>query len=480
MLGTVAADLALTLGALAGDLCRRWHHAKAGRLLLTACARRSRKVSSSYRSPPGFDLRADGSAVRDARGVVLRKLADQIDHWLGRCRVESRSGTVRCFIPPAPCDEKPQLRTRVRSRTRTDHQWKHRELGEPASLTIDPGPAAFVFDLVIAELELRAEVVGPEPHRPRADREPVLILGRQVVLGALEHEGGQHRELVARRDDQMLHHALQLRTLRCEEIVRVSALPGARIVAVLHRELVEAAPEIVLGMLDRVELPIRVDRGRVAVQLVGEAKVEPELQLTTGVGRYLREPKIHDVAGFGRDAHVPRLGGVVRADVRGTDPPEPDVDVLRPKAVPAVVPVEEVDRMDVVALVVLLPHPYRHFVEILPAPQPTDRDVVLPQADAPAVAGCPGQTPVEDQVLLVPGVGAAQVIEHDLVVELDRLSLENIDAEADLAVGLAFVAETPLRAGLRQPETHLIAALAVAAYPGAEVTEELGQQGCPV
>src|SRR5882724_619187 len=404
---------------------------------------------------PGFDLRAERKA-----GFVAAERAR------GRCGITGGAladdtGPLRGVVPGRKGPEEPEHRTgEVRAAgARGDHDGRrYRGLEEAAGVGV-PAAAGRVLgrDARVPTFQLDLEVIIELQRRADA-RTPPLQAASEEVLRVLVDEHQSAGEVGCRLVHQVLDDAPLSRIAAGVLLLTPLAMHvrgGA--LRPLKGELVDAAKQVGLHPLD--------------------GQPGADLLLVGG----LRRIRIGAVDHQG-DA---RLQGPVRDDGNAVDPEvgvpdhapvvEPglkhcqrklrwtDGDVVEAAAESRVVPVEEVDLVDVVAVIVALPDPGHAAAG--QEWEPLGADPVLTQSDL--IAGVL-------ETIEVPTGQARDVREHAIVDELDP-ALVFVEALGELPLGvvLALVAEAELVFVARGLEADLAAPLVIAANAAAEVSVEV-------
>src|SRR5882672_324034 len=430
---------------------------------------RGRESSSRPRQPrtsvPGLDLRAETDAIRVAAEGARRRRGDAAgalahDPCVLRRRVPIRIGQEGAEYRAGEVGA-------TGAREGGDGR-RHRELEQADAV----GVAGLGSDAVVPDIGLDLEVVielkrGANANAQRLVAETrkgaALVHIRLVLVD--EHQCAGN--VVGRLIDHVLDDAPLLLT-GVGVLGRALAQGRGRPLPPLKSELVEAAEEVRQGPLDREpgadRLATVIGRGTGvpirAVDVQGDARLQRGAREQEGnpgdpaVGTPERPP-----------LRAARVGAVVGGAVLHHGKVHldwTDRNLVEACAESRDVPVEEVDLVDVVAVVVALADPVHATGR---EGNPLGADPVLAQSD---LAG--RDRDAEE----VPAGVRRHIREHSIVDELDAaLVLVEALAELPLRVVLALVAEAELVVGTRVSEADLSSPFAVAANAAAEVSVEV-------
>src|SRR5438445_2515921 len=405
---------------------------------------------------PGFDLRAERKAglvaaegARGRRSVAGRALAGD-------------TGPLRSVVPGRKGPEEPEHRTGEvgAAGTRGDHEGRrYRGLEETAGVGI-PAAAGIVLgrDARVPAFELDLEVIIELQRRADA-RAPSLQATSEELLRVLVDEHQSARDLARRLIDHVLDDAPLPRIAAGVDLLTALAMHvcgGA--LPPLKGELVEAAKKVTLHPLDgqpRADALLVGGLNHVRIGAVDD-QGDARLQGPIRDDRNAVDPEV------GLPEHPPIAGPGLKnreSHFRWTDG-----DIVQATAESRGVPVEVVDLVDVVAVIVALADPGHAAAG--QEREPLGADPVLAQSDLVARA--------VPEAIEVPTGQARDVRKHAVVDELDAaLVLVEALGELPLRVVLALVAEAELVFAARVLEADLAASLVVAANAAAEVSMEI-------
>src|SRR5882724_7242421 len=433
------------------------------------CQDEGRESSSRPRQPrtsvPGFDLRAEADAIRVAAEGARRRRGDAAGALAHDPPVLRRRVPVR--VGQEGAEHRAGEVGATGAREGGDGR-SHRELEQTEAV----GVAGLGSDAVVTDIGLDLEVVielnrGANANAQRLvayTREGAALVHVRLVL-VDEHQGTGNG--LGRLIDHVLDDApLFLTGVGVEGRIVVQRRGGP--LPPLKSELVEAAEEIRQGPLDREPGADRLASviGRGTGVPIRAVDVQGDARLQRGAREEEGNPGDPEV---GTPERPPLRGARVGAVVGGAVLHHgkvhldwTDWNLVEACAESRDVPVEEVDLVDVVAVVVPLPDPVHAASR---EGQSLGADPVLAQSDLVVRNG--------EAVEVRAGV-RRHIREHAVIDELDAaLVLVEALAELPLRVVLALVAEAELVVGTRVPEADLGSPFAVAADAAAEVSVEV-------